>query len=247
MDSSKRIFSAGFPLQTPPTKSPKVVELFKHESLNLAKFSLRTLDLLPQEENECIRCTIQHRDPQPGLQLTAVSYEWVAVGSERHTIYINNRPFEVRHNLFLFLKTLLMLFPNGYRNLWIDALSIDQHNQKERNRQVGHMRRIYEMASETFIWLGPAAGMSDELFSLLNTLNIPITGEVSSVQAVARLTKEQWKTAQNTVLCAGIDIWKACDALCRRTYWSRTWIIQELLFAKKPTLICGSKMSPWHA
>jgi hypothetical protein len=176
-----------------------------------------------------------------------VSYEWGDVDSERHTVYINGQRFEVRHNLYLFLNHLLGLYPGGYKNLWIDALAIDQNNTNEKNHQVQQMKHWYETASKTLIWLGPAADGSDELFDFLDTLVTQPAGEQSSVRAVAKLSREQYKVLQDIVLCAGIGIWKAFGSLARRTYWTRIWTLQEILLAKWPSLVCGSRTCPWHA
>lgn len=41
------------------------------------------------------------------------------------------------------------------RDLWIDAISIDQENISERNIQVPLMRDIYARAAVINVWLGP--------------------------------------------------------------------------------------------
>ncbi|KIW64759.1 hypothetical protein PV04_09669 [Phialophora macrospora] len=220
---------------------------FKHNPLDLSQRSLRLIDVLPKQRDGLIRCTVRHATHEPDLEFTAVSYEWGDVNSEKHTVYINRQRFEVRHNLFLFLDHLLGLYPGGYSNLWIDALAIDQDNMTEKNHQVRQMKHWYETASKTLIWLGPAAGGSDELFDCLHTLEVDTSGEPSSVRALAKLNREQYKGLQDVVLRAGVSIWQACGSLARRTYWMRIWTLQEILLAKWPSLVCGSRMCPWYA
>jgi hypothetical protein len=40
--------------------------------------------------------------------------------------------------------------------------------------------------------------------------------------------------------------WVALHSLFNRPWWSRAWIIQELLMAKQLQLFCGKKSSSWH-
>lgn len=47
--------------------------------------------------------------------------------------------------------------------LWADAICIDQIDNDEKSHQVQQMRRVYEMAESTLVWLGPAADNSDIL------------------------------------------------------------------------------------
>lgn len=47
--------------------------------------------------------------------------------------------------------------------MWIDALCIDQTNSSERTHQLRTMRTIFEQATSTTIWLGPATGQNFSL------------------------------------------------------------------------------------
>ncbi|KAK8005975.1 hypothetical protein PG991_012272, partial [Apiospora marii] len=40
------------------------------------------------------------------------------------------------------------------RYFWIDALCIDQANDREKGHQVGQMKDVYEKAERVIIWLG---------------------------------------------------------------------------------------------
>jgi hypothetical protein len=41
--------------------------------------------------------------------------------------------------------------------------------------------------------------------------------------------------------------WEAFDALCHHEYWTRTWIIQEVLLAKTVVLCGNEMMQPWSS
>src|ERR1700733_12517785 len=81
----------------------------------------------------------------------AISHRWAAPGNEE-IILIDGAPFLVSPNIY----NLLVAKRSTFRHviLWIDSICIDQRNSKEKGRQVGMMRRIFEEASCTIGWLG---------------------------------------------------------------------------------------------
>ncbi len=221
---------------------------FKHSPLNLEKPSLRLIDLLPQQSDGRIRCRLRHVLLRPDLRFSAVSYEWGTDRSGFDTIHINEKPFKIYHNLFLFLTSLLARYPNeGYQSLWIDAISIDQQNTTEKNHQVRRMKQIFQAATNTLVWLGPAADDSDNLLDVLNISFDAVFSEKALAAGARRLDSKPWEDVQDRTLDLGDDTWKACEAFSRRSYWSRTWILQELLLSKRSVLFCGSRMCQWHS
>ncbi|KAL1882921.1 hypothetical protein Daus18300_000559 [Diaporthe australafricana] len=60
--------------------------------------------------------------------------------------------FKVRGSLYFALKT--QRRPDTAREIWIDALCINQADNEERTGQVKLMQRIYAVSSKTTIWLG---------------------------------------------------------------------------------------------
>lgn len=146
----------------------------------------------------------------------ALSYVW-GNATEQRWILVNGKPFHVHPNLYEAL--------HGVRNptevlpLWVDALCIEQNNEKEKNHQVGMMGQIYYNAKEVLVWLGPAADDSDLLFDRLSA------GKFSG----SSYSKEQFPADQ------------ALKQMLERDYWQRAWTIQEFALAKEVVLYCGSK------
>ncbi|OQV05332.1 hypothetical protein CLAIMM_10092 [Cladophialophora immunda] len=191
--------------------------------------------------------SLRHEFLNPTLKFSALSYEWGSLEPGLCEIYIDDMRYHVHHNLHRFWTTLLNINPaDGYKNLWVDAICIDQQETTEKNHQVQQMKKIYQTAANVLVWLGPSANGSDELFDFLQDMCIPNSAE-DAIQSVSQLTWEEWKPYQNKVFQAKIAVWKACEALCKRTYWTRTWILQEILLAKQPLLFCGNKTVPWQA
>ncbi|KAI8945474.1 heterokaryon incompatibility protein-domain-containing protein [Xylaria longipes] len=126
---------------------------------------IRLVKLWPGEGNTSIRCETIHAWLDEKLSYEALSYTWGDPHSSRGIIDMNGRPFPIRGNLEVALRSLRLR--NKPRTLWIDALCIDQINVEERNFQVGRMRDIYKGASKVLVFLGPATNNSDMAMDLI--------------------------------------------------------------------------------
>ena len=220
---------------------------FQFEGLDLTEPSVRLLDVLPAEEGHPIRCQLHTwlLDLDGGLpDYKAVSYEWGTLDQGQGTVEINGKAFEIRQNLHDFLTALTVLYPNGIQNLWIDAICIDQGNLREKSHQVQQMATIYSRASMVLVWLGLATGSSDLVFDVLNTCPAQhlVTGE-----EVGDKTGPEVQRWENNLIFQEINICPAIIELYHRRYWSRTWIVQEILRARRIELICGFKTVTWAA
>ncbi len=90
------------------------------------------------------------------LQYEALSYTWGppydGYDSLDGTILLCGEEKAVKGNLRDALKHFRL--PGVPRNLWIDALCINQDDEHERTAQVARMAPIYSRASSVLIWLG---------------------------------------------------------------------------------------------
>jgi Heterokaryon incompatibility protein (HET) len=118
--------------------------------------------------------------------------------------------------------------PYGY--FWIDAICIDQINVHERNHQVSLMSRIFSSAAFVLAWLGPSFEHVDTLFH--GAFRIPLESANSGTQLFPGLKIEELKAALSSFL--------------GRKYWSRSWIVQEVIFARGILLLCGQHTLPWE-
>jgi len=86
---------------------------------------------------------------------TAISYTW---GDEdaSEVIYLDNRPFRVRPNLWSCLYYMAHAARNNgaWDYLWADAICIDQTNDTERSCQVWLKDQTYRDAVCVSVWLG---------------------------------------------------------------------------------------------
>ena len=113
------------------------------------------------------------------------------------------------------------------RVLWVDALCIDQCNVVELGSQVQNMRKIYQYACQVLVWLGPARDNSDLIMNKLEELS---------------LVKEPDIIQQTLYKLSKIEENAAWEALFQRTWWTRTWVVQEFVVAAaEPVFGCGDR------
>jgi hypothetical protein len=108
-----------------------------------------------------------------------------------------------------------------------DIVCIDQYNTQERNHQVKQMRNIYEHATNVLVWLGPPfQGPGSN--SLMETL----FKRPSLIKVYQRHMRREL-----------LD--EICLEMLGNSYWSRMWVLQELLVGEKVTVQLLEASSPW--
>ncbi|KAF2130650.1 HET-domain-containing protein, partial [Dothidotthia symphoricarpi CBS 119687] len=111
----------------------------------------RILRLEPGQEDDPIQCSLIHVDLDTSPVFEAVSYVW-GDATDKLRITCNDRRIKITRNLFHALT--MFRYPDRTRDLWADALCINQFNLKERSSQVQLMSRIYSGAKAVLVWLG---------------------------------------------------------------------------------------------
>jgi hypothetical protein len=162
--------------------------------------------------------------------------------SSLHSIHIDGQLLNVRQNLWDFLV-------NSEHHdywLWIDAICIDQTSVQERNQQVQFMHNIYRTADEVLIWLGREADDSKHAIDYLHfwyPFTLPRFGQSPpTLNGMSKARRSECRAVQRkSVLYA-----RALEALLRRPFWSRIWIVQEILHGRRVTVTCGASRVRWE-
>ena len=227
---------------------------FQYVPLESPERQFRLLSVLPSPDGNQARYHLDtyilggSRTPH----FYALSYEW---GPEHplHQIIIDDRVFRIRSNL----KHCLERFGNGYegfRQVWIDAICIDQSNKTERNAQVQMMGQIYASAMLVLAYIGkqaPPDGTLTEAVSCLEDWrssrgyqNLRQRGVTHSHQLP--YSQRTTKPALLSLADPYGPMWSCLLNLCNQTYWTRLWIVQELVKAKNLLLIWGDEQLPFQ-
>ncbi|KAI3397134.1 hypothetical protein diail_11195 [Diaporthe ilicicola] len=105
--------------------------------------------------------------------------------------------------------------------VWADSMCINQRSNRDKTQQLPHIPEIYSKAEQVVVWLGVEKDDSEQAQKLLHGL---VNGEVQ--------------------LSPLLDLGPVVS-LFDREYWSRLWVVQEVLHAKEIVVLCGSSRLPW--
>jgi hypothetical protein len=217
--------------------------------------ALRSIRLIEihRNNNDLISCTLHHvnsLDHAPAY--TALSYAW-GPANPQVEIEIDGKRIKVRENLWQALRALRTCMMTGYptadywniqgpflykekgittfsqraaagwQYFYIDALCINQTDDWEKSHQVTLMGSIYRNASLVVSWLGEASESTKIAFELLRGPE----REWADVWADVREDKRKKHLSQ---------------CFFDQLYWTRLWIIQEVLLSKDAIIISGSEV-----
>jgi hypothetical protein len=167
----------------------------------------------------------------------SLSYVW-GDQADRETVYVNDQPFQVTKSLERALRQFRRegLFSDKFM-LWVDALSINQDNLLERAVQVQRMKEIYSASWSVTAWLGEATANSDAGLQLVRDL-------AAFREAGCELELERRLRDDSRFL--GGTCWFGLQQIVDRKYWSRLWIIQEIVMGgTNVQLKCGASTTDW--
>jgi hypothetical protein len=189
---------------------------FVHCEIN-AQTQIRLLRLSPSSTSSGTQYTLQRvsLDALLDIEFRALSYSWgtAEVAAQLSQIKVDNQAIYIRLNLFNFLKTAGMKAEYGL--FFIDAICINQLDDEEKQYQIRFMTQIYGRANEVIAWLGHPDPKYTDCLHALND--------------VKRRNYGDWTPAH----------WDGFGYLSCHPYWSRLWVVQEIVLASTVTVWCG--------
>jgi hypothetical protein len=148
----------------PLLKNNSIVPQYRYSSLSQNSKTIRLLRLLPDEDElKNIECELfEYALPGSNTRnhlYEALSYVW---GSEENlqSISVDNQKLKVTQNLHTALLHLRDC--NIPRIIWVDAICINQVDEKEKEHQILLLPAIYAKANRVVVWLGEAQSDSDQ-------------------------------------------------------------------------------------
>ncbi len=194
----------------------------------------RLFILTSGDEDESIDGAILHVSLDDHPSYEALSYTWGNKDS-LHPINVDGCTFMVTRNLLAALKRLRL--PDQDRYLWVDAICINQSDIPERNHQVTQMHRMYHLAECVVIWLGEH---SEDSRLAIHQLEMISNSDPEDCVSQLRNT-----TGINRHLPMGPRFGKPIDGFFLRPWWSRVWVMQEVIWASKIIVVCGDQELSW--
>lgn len=237
--------------------SPRVNKLDVYKPLQEAHRQTRVLSLYPGKFEDPLLCSITtiSLDDPGHEEYEALSYCWGDLRTEEN-IQIREsledsqqgrtHDMAITSNLYEALKHLRP--ESGQpRNLWADAVCIDQANSTERSHQVASMPSIYAEATRVVVWLGKSADfpMRQKCFSNLHSIQKRFETEYDLSRTYGPEEKEQFESKIiNAEIPNLIDYtldWNSCEF----DYFKRTWVLQEISNARTAVFRCGFADVTW--
>ncbi|KAK4626751.1 Heterokaryon incompatibility protein 6, OR allele [Fulvia fulva] len=182
---------------------------------------IRIVKFDTEASRDDLRLLSEHRPRGMEIPYYALSYCWGDARVQKR-ITLDDQSFMVTSSLLEAL-TALSAWLGPKHAYWIDAICINQHDINERNSQVQQMWRIFSGAVRVVSWLGPDDHDTKALF-------------------------DAWTKAGNeTTEVDEAIVERGIGAILSRPYFTRTWVIPEIMQARKIVLACGSSYFPQRA
>jgi len=166
---------------------------------------IRVLELQPGERADPFRGRFTIKSIDGEDKFDALSYMWGDASPVDYIIF-DGAAIPVAWNLARALGYLRDQQGSEVRRIWIDAVCINQKDDKERGRQVAMMRSVYNKADCVRIWI-----------------NAPDLEEES--KAVAALKSFDLGAEElNFGLGDDIKFWEPVKPIFKNEYWNRLWM-----------------------
>ncbi|EXA46662.1 hypothetical protein FOVG_04007 [Fusarium oxysporum f. sp. pisi HDV247] len=243
---------------------------FKHQPLADPANQIRLLEVISLPDMP-MELSLSVHEITKDSDYYAISYTW-GDSCFTKEIIINGRPMMVTENCHYALTQVRDRYPSLHGTsifIWIDSICINQNDNDEKSDQVAMMGNIYTRASKVLACIGPhqdnshmirnmldsVVRLSPELYSLReefplkNNTGQPRFSTVfnnndrlpqSKIEGFLEMYFRDSPTPRHAFAMQFID---AFTKFANRSYWSRVWIIQEVVATTRGhgqlEILCG--------
>jgi hypothetical protein len=189
-----------------------------YQPIDASRQEIRRLILSPASFDDPICGTLDIVSLGDRPNYDALSYAWGG-GFAPIPMKIGEEEVKITPNLDIALRHLrhrLLI-----RIVWVDAVCINQKNLPEKTDQVAIMKRIYQCAVRTLVWLGTSGNESD-----------------IAMRSIQNLDEEYWNTYKFHIQFTEI---------ISRSWFTRIWVVQEFVLGKNPRIGCGTFWVYWDS
>ena len=208
-----------------PTPAPSSTRTYQYSHLKHDR-DIRLLYLLPGSDEAPLSCSIGIVSLSEPPVYEAISYTWGEPIFSASIECFSRGQLPITENLSAALFHLRLV--DRLRVLWVDAICINQQDLVERSHQVISLRETFEKAENVIVWLGEDMGGANEAFEIFGAIH-----NLSSDSYIADLVNHPEKG-------------KALREFLGRSWFRRIWVVQELICARKATIMCGKYVMEWE-
>jgi Heterokaryon incompatibility protein (HET) len=207
---------------------------------------IRILQLHSGNAKDRIQGSLVQLSLNKQVEYEAISYCW---GDPKivQSILCDGHELGVTENGHAVLRSLRD--ETSARNLWIDAICINQRDNTEKEQQISVMAQIYAQAKRVIIWLGDDSNGIERLDRFVD--------KALQLLPEATLDSQLWDDRTHDIVSFAVEreeqgelSWRHIDwtrfhNLLSRPWFERKWVIQEAAWAKEAVVICGDVELPW--
>ena len=208
---------------------------------------IRVIHLLPGGSSDDLACKVHHVSLDADPPYECLSYRWghedsgsIMLG-ENANLALNQNLLDALH----FLRQ-----SDTTRVLWADQICINQADDLEKTKQVGLMAEIYQKASRVIAWLGLPNEKTPSTFDFLKSLGSYVVALARNKGVGSPNTAEdnnKWLEAMIKEYPTSLPQWTDVEAFLERDWFSRVWILQEVVLAKSILIQSGDHTLSWAA
>jgi hypothetical protein len=188
----------------------------KYKSIDKPADQIRLLVLQPKTRFGLIECSLEPRSLDSAGSFEAISYRWSDNGQPM-AILVDQQRKIVSNTVYLLLRSLQS---DSKRVLWLDSICINQDDEKEKERQIPLMRKVYSSATRVIGWVGDSPASAGAL-RYLSQLPTALNSNSNS------RTDKIWHARENHRFKDSFDQnWSAVESLLEHTWFSRVWVMQ---------------------
>ncbi len=241
------------PSESPAIKLDTPLNQYEYQPID-PKDEMRILILLPPaspDETE-LHCEIATATLSEKPFYEAVSYCWGDEGFQE-TLHVSDGILAITENLAAGLRRFQL--KDRARKLWVDALCINQHDDKEKWHQVALMARIYRNAKCVLVWLGEGSPDAHAGLECIRKLTNSAWkfglqhGEPTGSELFHRAFEIRDKLADKTLgiptslvkRSSELDM-ALIDAFLEQGWFQRLWFVQEFILASRVEIHNGQRV-----
>ncbi|KAL5320197.1 hypothetical protein ACEPPN_010998 [Leptodophora sp. 'Broadleaf-Isolate-01'] len=208
---------------------------------------IRLLELLPGRGTQPVTARLRSLPLSSVPRYEAISYCW-GDPTDTKTVICNGSPLPVPRRLEIALRN--MRHPTQSRDLWADAICINQKDDKEKKVQVELMREIFASAERTLIWVGDKEERRQHRISIFALMSIKIgllmlRRRLKALQSPEIPIFEFERKEKRVVAPFSSDFYLELIGLLRQPWFRRAWVVQEVAVSTHATIFWGGRQYEW--
>lgn len=214
---------------------------YEYSPLQSPSEEIRLLSFVNSRSTSKVHLNLRTVSLSEAPTFAAVSYSWGEHPILSQTVICDGRPLKITESLHRAISHISKVVhkPDSTVSesgkpflLWADAISINQKDTEERNKQLQVVGKIYSQAQRVFAYIGEPREPGQE-HDALRTVNLVL-------QNVHRLSRSKHNTS-DYMQAVGIPraedpSWQSIEHMFCQTWFGRTWILPEVVLAKE--IIC---------